>query len=179
MSSPGCHLSTAEKILSCMGIHWQLSAYLVLRTVLPQEIKPITPVRHQVLYERSLFICSSGQPVHLQDCSAYMKQIMAFRRLFLHHQALQMLLPGSQGTCAAQVPSSLTASPWCLAHGRSGGISCSNQNRRSAYSGVCVSYRQLHPLIPWHSQLGINKNLWFCFQKTQTVPWLASTPYTV
>lgn len=82
-----------------MEIHWQLLVYLVLWTVLPQEIEAITPVRdafwHQVLYERSLLICSPGQLVHLQDCSVYVKQIMAFRGLFLDHQALQTLLPGS------------------------------------------------------------------------------------
>lgn len=86
VSSPSCHLSIAEQILSYMGIHWQLLVYLVLWTILPQEIQPITPVGdafwHQVLYERSLLICSPGQLMHSQDCSVYTKQIVAFTGRF-------------------------------------------------------------------------------------------------
>lgn len=88
MNSPSCHLSIAEQIISYVGIHWQLFVYLVFWTVLPLETEAVIPVSafwHQVLYEKSLLIYSSGQLVHSQDCIVYMKQTMAFRGLFLHH----------------------------------------------------------------------------------------------
>lgn len=176
MCSPSCLLSVAEQILSYMGIHWQLLVYLVLWTVLPQEIKPVTPVRgafwHQVLYERSLLVCSPGHLVHSQDCSFYMKKIMSFRGLFLHHQALQTLLPGSQGTHVQHRYHLLPLPHFDILPMADRGESAAltKTEEQLTLECMCHTHRQLHPLIPCHSQLGINKNLWFCFQRTQTAP---------
>lgn len=81
--------------------------------------------------------------------------------------------------CAAWAASPPRALPWRPAHGGPGGISCSNQNRKAAYTGAYLSHAQLHSLAPRYPQLGINKNLLLCFQKTLTVPSGASTPRTV
>lgn len=145
MSSPSCHLSIAEQILSYVGIHWQLLIYLVFWTVLPLEMEAVIPVGafwHQVLYENHcLFTLLASLYTHRTAVSIWNRQwLLEGFFCTIKHCKHCFLAVREHG--AAQVSSIPTASPWHLAHGRSEGISCSNQNRRAAYSGVYVSYTQ-------------------------------------